>query len=306
MAEINRTTDILWADLKKIGIAQVDDRNWVSENHYIQKLDWRNIPELEEVGNIQDRIWGFGALNVVPSHILAVVEETGGDLLTAYGQGGKPEAFTLTLATSNPQKLFLHMVGVEPSRQSNNIGRELMLLEGALARSRGVRKIEWTYDPLMGGNSNLYISKLKAVPYKYTINKYGIVKNGDANTESRYKNVETDRFTVGWAVGDEKTWNLATGSAIESPLINVPAVWSGEGDAPDTFRVEVPFDFTKLSTDEMMDARMDLRKVALRTMDADDIATRDYKPGTHEVVRFIPDPNKVKNSYVFSKKISDK
>src|SRR3972149_8593105 len=95
VTEFTNGPDILKTDLKKIGIDQVDNRNWISQNHHIQKLDWRDIPQLEEIVGLQDRVWNFGVSNVVPSHLLAVVEETGGDLLAAYGSSGKPEAFTL-------------------------------------------------------------------------------------------------------------------------------------------------------------------------------------------------------------------
>lgn len=302
--ELLKKNDRLQTDLNKIGFTQIDNRNWTSNGYVFTKIDWRNLKELDRIGEIQDEVWKFGASNAVPPNILAVIEETGGDLLTVFNSNGKQEAFTLTLATDNPNKLFLHMVAVIPEKQSTNVGRKLMLLEGALARSRGINEIQWTYDPLMGGNSQLYVGRLRANPYKYTINKYGIVKNKDAGEESRYKNVETDRFTVKWRVGSEIVWNSITDNLDPNEPASESPIWQGEDEPPDVFRFGVPYDFTTLSTDEMMDARMALRKVAVKTLDFDDISSRNYKEGTHEVTGFMKDLNKLVNYYIFTRKAS--
>lgn len=301
MKEILHSSDQFAIDLQAIGLKAVSERAWISETNRFERIDWRDLQHLEEIGDIQNAVWKFGDRNVVPPNILAVVEETGGDLLEAFNLKGEPVAFTLTLATNEPGKQFLHMVGVDPNIQSRNVGLKIMQLEGAIARSKGVDVIEWTYDPLMGGNSNLYLSKLHAIPYKYTINKYGVVKNADTNEESRYKDVPTDRFTVKWNVGDEKVWKLATGE-VKVDFFKTPEFWNGEGNPPDSFRVGVPFDFTVLTSEQMMEARQALRKICLRVMDHDDFSNRDFVRGTHVPVIFTPDPEKKTNTYTFFKK----
>ena len=291
-------------DLKQIGLTQIDKLSWVSGEFTFTKLDWRNLLELNKIEDLQDKAWKFGERNVVPSNILAIIDETGGELLLVQNKHNNdrtPLAFTLTLATDDPKKHFLHMVAVDPKVQSSDIGRKIMLLEGAIARSKGVETIEWTYDPLMGGNSNLYLGKLRAVPYKYTVNKYGIVKNSDTSGESRYKDVPTDRFTVKWNVGNEKVWGAASKSLAQNRDL-LPDMWSGDGNAPDIFRFGIPYDFTTLSTGQMLEARQSLRKVCLKVMDHDDFSSRDFIIGTHKVIDFTPDPNKRTNTYTFVRK----
>lgn len=300
---IENPLEKFYSDIGRIGLLRTDERNWISREFQFTKLDWRDLTELGKIEDLQNKAWKFGERNMVPSNILAVIDETGGELLTVQNRSGDRHAlaFTLTLATEDPKKHFLHMVAVDPELQSADVGRKIMLLEGAIARSKGVEIIEWTYDPLMGGNSNLYLTKLHAEPYKYTVNKYGIVKNSNTKGESRYKDVPTDRFTVKWNVGNEYIWQAATKSSNQNHS-TLPEMWDGNGAIPDSFRFGVPFDFTTLSTTQMLEARQSLRQICLRVMDHDDFSSRDFVIGTHKVIEFIPDPNKLVNTYTFVRK----
>jgi chorismate synthase len=288
------------------GFLMKTGRSWTKElggeRTVFKKLDWRNLKELGEVVELQDQVWGMGDKNLVPENILAVIEETGGDLITAGKEGKAPDGFVLCLATDNPEKLFLHMVGVRPEIQSKGIARNLMVLAGINARERGIKRIDWTYDPIMGANANLYLSKLGAIPYKYTVNKYGIVENKQTGVETRYKNVETDRFTVRWNVGDTSLWRKVLRNGSNNMLIDPENEWLGQGKPPEYFRVSLPQDFTKLSTDEMMDWRRHLRGICLTTMDHDNIENRELITGTHEVVGFGVDTENQVNCYIFKKR----
>ncbi len=301
-----RTESLRRASVEAEFLPLPDGRSWQKEVEgdvkEFRMLDWRNIAELDEVVELQDKVWKMGDRNLVPENILAIIEEVGGEVVTAKSSRGELEGFTLCLPTNDPERQFLHMVGVQEGSSSRGLGRELMVITGVVAKEKGVKRVDWTYDPIMGGNARLYLSKLGAVPYKYTINKYGIVENKGAGTESRYKNVETDRFTVRWEIGDERLWRAVLANKAYNMVIDNELEWDGSGETPDLFRVSLPYDFTHLSTDEMMDWRRHLRGICLATMDYDNIDDRRVVEGQFEVVGFGVDTVGGVNCYNFKRK----
>ena len=279
-------------------------RRWVTEvageEVQFRRLYWRDINELNQIVELQDQVWQMGDKNLVPENLLAIVEEVGGDVLSAGKPGSAPDGFVLTVPTANPERLFLHMVGVNPESQSRGLGEKLMLLEGTLARDRGIKRIDWTYDPLMGANANLYLAHLGTVPHKYTINKYGILVNStDPNIEPRYKKVETDRFTVRWDIGNDGLWQKIMSGENFTADLSGESEWNGEGAVPDRFRVSLPRDFASMTREGMIDTRNYLRQIALRAMSYEDISNRGSVEGTHEVTGFGSDPDSNANYYVF-------
>jgi predicted GNAT superfamily acetyltransferase len=101
------------------------------------------------------------------------------------------------------------MLGVLPEFQGRRLGRRLKLAQRADALARGIRWIEWTFDPLEGKNAHLNLNLLGAVAHRYVPNHYGI------STSPLHRGLPTDRLIAEW-------W-------LDSPRA---VACAGEGDPP--------------------------------------------------------------------------
>ena len=102
----------------------------------------------------------------------------GGQVLGAFDSTGRMVGFTLALAGFHDGKPFLHshMAAVLPELQNQKIGRMLKLAQREEALSRGIRLIEWTFDPLELRNAHFNIVRLGAVMERFIPNCYGVTK----------------------------------------------------------------------------------------------------------------------------------
>ncbi|MBU1200371.1 hypothetical protein KJ953_02440 [Patescibacteria group bacterium] len=287
------------------GIIEIGNGNWLKEREkgetWYKRLGWQEIEELEKMVELQSLVWEMPVREAVPSNFLAVAEDTGGAVIASYNKDGEMNGMSFTVGTIF-NKLILHMVGVDrENRYVNDLGRDMCLLQGMLAREKGVDRIDWTYDPLLGANARLYIEKLGAWPYLYTVNKYGRVPS------DLYGESPTDRFTVRWDIGNLVVWSHVCDGDLEPlslmdvdglPVIDVTDLKKVERDR---FLVQIPG-----VAENVVDVdkwRMGLRKVALVTMDWQ--ADRDFGVGTHLVSGFASGMinGDRRNYYVFSRKI---
>jgi hypothetical protein len=91
--------------------------------------------------------------------------------------------------------LHSHMLAVKEGYRDRSIGRRLKLAQREDALARGIRRIEWTFDPLEIKNSFLNIHKLGAIVRRYEENFYGV-------SSSRLQGgLQTDREDVSDSFG---------------------------------------------------------------------------------------------------------
>lgn len=276
---------------QEFGFQQLDDRTWTKERNgkvtTFRRLGWADLAELEGVVELQKKVWGMPDIDTVPTNLLAIVEETGGSTLGAYDQDHNLTGFVFTVGTTRGS-LFLHMIGVDTmARFQTDLGWDLSVLQATLAQAQGISHIEWTYDPLRGSNARLNLEKLGAIPYKYTVNKYGIVKN------ALYGESPTDRFTVDWNVGDpniqarlrgiqDQTYlPLTLADVAEVPILDPTAPLSEQqlhSEQPFGL-LEIPGDIDVLETQTSIEWRLQVRAIATGLM-----TTETPQQSTHRQV----------------------
>jgi predicted GNAT superfamily acetyltransferase len=66
------------------------------------------------------------------------------------------------------------MMAVKDSYRTRGLGMKLKLAQRDEALSRGIRHIEWTFDPLEIKNAFLNIHKLGAIARTYFVDFYGV------------------------------------------------------------------------------------------------------------------------------------
>jgi predicted GNAT superfamily acetyltransferase len=164
-----------------------------SQDFHIQSL--HAAEDMQACVELQQRVWGYTAIDTVPDQIFIVAAKTGGHVLLARDRD-EPIGFALAFVASRGGRTYLHshMVAVLEEYQNRGVGRLLKLAQREDALQRGFDLIEWTFDPLQLKNARFNITRLGAIIRHYIPNLYG-------QTSSRlHAGLPTDRLVAEWWV----------------------------------------------------------------------------------------------------------
>jgi len=164
----------------------------------IQVRKSRSLADFHRCVEIQREVWGESDLEIEPYVTFVVANQTGGQVLCAF-DGDKMVGFTMSLAGVRNASPYLHshMTAVIPTHRDRGVGRLLKLLQREEALGRGIRLIEWTFDPLQSLNAHLNIAKLGVIVDSYRVDYYG-------ETTSFLHGTGTDRLWVTWSLNSER------------------------------------------------------------------------------------------------------
>jgi predicted GNAT superfamily acetyltransferase len=172
------------------------------------------MDELDACVALEMETWGYDETEVVPRKTFLLAQKIGGQVIGAFSSGdqgsgsgdqkidsfGPPEliGFAMSLpgikeAGSRPiPYLHSHMLAVKQSYRNQGIGVQLKREQRREALSRGIRHMEWTFDPLELKNAFLNIHRLGAIVRSYRPNFYGV-------SSSRLQaGLPTDRLLAEW------------------------------------------------------------------------------------------------------------
>jgi predicted GNAT superfamily acetyltransferase len=199
--------------------------------------------ELEACVQLQVETWGYDPTDVIPRKAFLVWQKVGGQVIGAFdteiagaGDEGGPESlvgFVLALpgikfapetdagAGEPSPYLHSHMMAVKEGYRNRGLGVQLKLEQRKDALKRGIRLIEWTFDPLEIKNAFLNIHKLGAVTRSYFVDFYGV-------SSSRLQGgLPTDRLLAEWRLDAPHVQAIIKGRAKNSlvieEVIQVPA-----------------------------------------------------------------------------------
>lgn len=197
---------------------------------------------------LQQAIWGFTDLSVVPHHLLITVQAHGGLLLGAYAEdeGGAKRLIGFLFGFPGLQQLDGRwqpkhcslMAAVLPEYRFYGIGYQLKLKQREFVRSQGLELITWTFDPLQSANAHFNFAKLGVIARHYEVDLYGNL--GDELN----RGLPTDRFTVEW-------W-------VSSPRVVARLEQAGESDLIKRFGRLPHANKTTLKTDLLLNDTIDL------------------------------------------------
>src|SRR5207245_11718044 len=88
--------------------------------------------------------------------------------------------------------LDTHMIGAHADYRDRRVCRRLKLLQREEALSRGIRLIQWTFDPLELRNAHFNLNRLGAICREYLPNLYGVT------TSPLHRGCATDRLLAAW------------------------------------------------------------------------------------------------------------
>ena len=153
--------------------------------------------DMAAVEALQRLIWLDSETDVIPTHMLMAVVHNGGLGLGAFvGEVLVGFVFGFPGLVQTPDGPMLkhhsHILGVHPAWVGKGIGFAIKRAQWQMVRRQGIDRITWTYDPLLGRNAHLNITRLGAVCNTYLRSEYGIMRDG------LNAGLPSDRFQVDW------------------------------------------------------------------------------------------------------------
>jgi predicted GNAT superfamily acetyltransferase len=192
--------------------------------------------EFEACVQLQVETWGYDVSDIMPRKSFLLAKKIGGQVIGAFDTdlpGAEPDggpesmigfAFSLpglkTVGGEAKAYLHSHMLAVKESHRNRGLGAQLKLAQRDEALLRGIRHMEWTFDPLEIKNAFLNIHKLGAVVCAYRVDFYGI-------SSSRLQGgLPTDRLLAEWEMDSPRVRRILendrTGDCIIEERIMVP------------------------------------------------------------------------------------
>jgi predicted GNAT superfamily acetyltransferase len=199
-----------------------------------------SIQEMEACVQLQQSVWQFQDLDIIPRRMFAVANAVGGQALGAW-DGTKLIGYALAIPGLREGQPYFHshMLAVAPEYRNKGVGKMLKLAQRDDAMARGIELIEWTFDPLEIKNAFFNIEKLGAIVRRYTPDFYG------TSTSPLHGNLPTDRLHAEWWLNSDRVRSLMAGNSLpNSPIkrtIAVTYTHVGSGDTlhpPPTLALE--------------------------------------------------------------------
>jgi predicted GNAT superfamily acetyltransferase len=203
--------------------------------------------ELEACVQLQVETWGYDPTDVIPRKAFLVWQKVGGQVIGAFdteisgsaAEGGPQSlvGFVLSLPGvktspgSEPRPyLHSHMMAVKDGYRNRGLGAQLKLAQRKESLERGIRLVEWTFDPLEIKNAFLNIHKLGAIVRSYFVDFYGV-------SSSRLQGgLPTDRLLAEWRLDSPHVQSIledrAASSLVIEEVIQVPRTiyeWKATG-----------------------------------------------------------------------------
>lgn len=174
-----------------------------------------SIPDMEACVQLQQAVWQFRDLDIVPRRMFAVANAIGGQVLGAWAADALI-GYALAIPGLRDGRPYFHshMLAVAPEYRNRGVGKMLKLAQREDALARGIDLIEWTFDPLEVKNAFFNIEKLGAIVRRYTPDFYG------ASTSPLHGNLPTDRLHAEWRLRTARVRALIAGEDLPQYSIN--------------------------------------------------------------------------------------
>ena len=175
---------------------------------------------------LQHETWGADFSERVPAAILKVSQRLGGITAGAFDARDRLLGFVFGMTGVENGRLvhWSDMLAVRPEFRDHGIGRRLKEFQRDTLLAVGVRRVYWTFDPLVARNAHLNFNRLGVRVAEYVIDMYG------HDTDSAlHRGLGTDRFIV--------VWEIAAPAAPGAPGLPSPPDASRRPDPVRTGRV---------------------------------------------------------------------
>lgn len=172
--------------------------------------------------DLQEEVWAGNRFEWVPVSILRVSQKLGGIAAGAFDPGGRLMGFVfgLTGIQHGAPVHWSDTLAVRPEVRDQGLGTRLKWYQRELLMEKGIRRMQWTFDPLQARNGYLNFAKLGIVCREYIRDMYG-------ETESPlHEGIGTDRFLALWLMSSQRVADRKGGRdrpPVEKDVVNVPS-----------------------------------------------------------------------------------
>ena len=146
--------------------------------------------EFKQTERVQRVAWNMDDIDIVPAATMIAIAHEGGLAAGAF-DGGRMVGFVFGFPTADPKLHHSHMLAVLPEYRGTGLAVRLKLFQRSWCLARGIERVVWTFDPLLGLNANFNVRKLRCVVRTYLPDYYGPLSGVNAGTP-------TDRFLAEW------------------------------------------------------------------------------------------------------------
>jgi predicted GNAT superfamily acetyltransferase len=166
----------------------------------------RDRAEFAQAVELQRIIWGFEDVDLLPERLFVIAPKVGGQAFGAF-DGPKMVGFCLAIPGIKSDSIYLHshMLGVLKEYRDASVGRMMKLAQRDDALSRGIKLIEWTFDPLEIKNAYFNIERLGAIVRRFVLNQYG------TTSSALHGGLPTDRCVAEWHIGSPRVEAILAG-----------------------------------------------------------------------------------------------
>lgn len=196
------------------------------------------MEEFDACVQLQIDTWGYDETEVIPRKTFLLAQKIGGQVIGAF-ENAATEGPSVSAAAENKKTtpeligfamslpgikeahgepmpyLHSHMLAVKAEHRNRGIGAQLKKAQRLEALRRGIRHMEWTFDPLEIKNAFLNIHRLGAVARCYRENFYGV-------SSSRLQGgLPTDRLLAEWELDSPRVHARLNGRpAVDTAAVN--------------------------------------------------------------------------------------
>lgn len=184
---------------------------------------------------LQKRTWGESFDELVPPSILMVAQEMGGVASGAFDSDRLVGfVFGISGVRDGRPAHWSDMLAVEPAYRGRGLGRRLKLHQRERLLDLGIRRMLWTFDPLVARNAHLNLSRLGATAAVYRRDVYG------DSPSPLHAGIGTDRLLADWGMDTERVRRGLAGEAPprtdpDAPLV-LEAADAADRPRPGAFR----------------------------------------------------------------------
>jgi len=217
----------------------------------------KDLEDLRTLERTLAEIWGRPDEPPLDSDVLMALVHSGNYVAGVRIGGRLYGGLVGWLGGMPPDRLILHshILGVTADIPMRGLGFALKQHQRAWCLARGVKTMEWTFDPLVRRNAYFNLNKLGAEADEYLVNFYGAMSDGINAGE------ESDRILVTWRLDSARAQNAAAGRPTDV----------GPGDDLDALLTVAPSGepVQRSSTADRVTAEVPEDIVAMRRTDAD-------------------------------------